>query len=208
MFIGTPHMGSNKADWAAPLTRLSKVFRTTNSKIVQVLQPGSEMLANLQQEFHTLLDDRSKNQGRWVEIYCFYETVPVVGIGEVGDSWFWTFRRIDERQIVPSHSAILSAYPNSGIHGNHMDMTRFSGPTDNGYVRVSEQLWLWVDTIERTLQSSAPAPSELREKRNKKFGSMQDIDPQPERAGFFHSGGGPIIFGSQSAGRDISYRTA
>lgn len=83
-FMGTPHVGSTKAEWATPLTRLSNVLRKTNSEIVQVLKPGSEMLANLQQEFHTMLDDRTKNHKKTMEIFCFYEELPVVGVGEVG----------------------------------------------------------------------------------------------------------------------------
>jgi hypothetical protein len=82
-FLGTPHLGANKANWAAPLTRLSNVLRKTNVEIVHVLKPGSEMLANLQQEFHTMLDDRGKNQKNFIEIFCFYEEVPVTGVGEV-----------------------------------------------------------------------------------------------------------------------------
>ena len=84
-FMGTPHMGSNKAAWVAPLTRLSNILRTTNSDIVQVLKPGSEMLANLQQEFHTMLDDRSKNDKKVMEIFCFFEVVKVFGVGEVSE---------------------------------------------------------------------------------------------------------------------------
>ena len=83
-FMGTPHCGSTHADWATPLTRLSKALRQTNSQIVQVLKPGSEMLANLEQEFHTMLDDRIRNQKQTMEIFCFYEELPVTGIGKVG----------------------------------------------------------------------------------------------------------------------------
>lgn len=82
-FMGTPHMGANKANWASPITRLSNMLRKTNEEIVQVLKPGSEMLANLQQEFHTMLDDRSRNEGRFIDIFCFYEEIAVIGIGEV-----------------------------------------------------------------------------------------------------------------------------
>jgi protein SERAC1 len=42
------------------------------------------MLANLQQEFHTMLDDRIRNQKQTIEIFCFYEELPVTGIGTVG----------------------------------------------------------------------------------------------------------------------------
>ncbi|KAL8879177.1 MAG: hypothetical protein Q9198_003165 [Flavoplaca austrocitrina] len=50
IFLGTPHTGSNLADWASILTKFSSILRPTNKSIVNVLQPGSEMLANLQQE--------------------------------------------------------------------------------------------------------------------------------------------------------------
>jgi hypothetical protein len=82
--MGTPHCGLTYADWATPLTRLFKAPRQTDSQIVQVLKPGSEMLANLEQEFHTMLDDRIRNQKRTMEIFCFYEELPVTGIGKVG----------------------------------------------------------------------------------------------------------------------------
>jgi hypothetical protein len=82
-FMGTPHLGSRQAEWAQPITHLSALLRKTNKEIVAVLKPGSEMLANLQQEFHTMLEDRRRNEGRWIEIFCFYEELPYPGIGEV-----------------------------------------------------------------------------------------------------------------------------
>lgn len=57
-FMGTPHAGSDLAQWAGILTRLSNILRKTAVEIVDVLRPGSEMLANLQQEFHTMLNAR------------------------------------------------------------------------------------------------------------------------------------------------------
>ncbi len=83
-FLGTPHIGTDKARWMTALTRLSSVLRQTNGEIVRVLEPGSEMLANLQQEFHTMLDGRSRMQGQRIEICCFYEELAVVGVGKVG----------------------------------------------------------------------------------------------------------------------------
>jgi protein SERAC1 len=82
-FMGTPHMGSTKPEWAGILSRLSSVLRQTNRNILSVLEPGSEVLDNVQQEFHTMLDDRSRNRGSRVEIHCFYEEVAVLGIGKV-----------------------------------------------------------------------------------------------------------------------------
>jgi hypothetical protein len=56
-FLGTPHLGSNLASWGSSISKLSNLLRKTNSEIVGVLKPGSEMLAAVQQEFHTMLDD-------------------------------------------------------------------------------------------------------------------------------------------------------
>lgn len=82
-FLGTPHQGASKADWLTPLTRLASVLRRTNKDIVKVLTPGSEMLANLTQDFHTMLEGRSRSHGKIMEIFCFYEELDVVGVGKV-----------------------------------------------------------------------------------------------------------------------------
>lgn len=81
--MGTPHVGSTKASMAAPLTLLAKVLRKTNTQIVRVLEPSSEMLANLQQEFHTMLRAHQQNRNQTVQIFCFYEELAVDGIGKV-----------------------------------------------------------------------------------------------------------------------------
>ena len=81
--MGTPHIGSAAADWAPPITRLANLLRRTNHDIIQVLRPGSEMLANLQQEFHVMLEDYRRNHNKSIEIFCFFEELPVTGIGKV-----------------------------------------------------------------------------------------------------------------------------
>ena len=82
-FMGTPHVGSAKAEWADILARLSSVLRRTNRNILSIFEPGSEVLANVQQEFHMMLTDRSRNRGSHVEIHCFYEEIAAPVIGEV-----------------------------------------------------------------------------------------------------------------------------
>jgi hypothetical protein len=126
--MGTPHAGAPKADVAGAVTRLSHLVLATNKKVVDVLKPGSEVLAGVQQEFHTMLRARQKNEGKGLEILCFYEERPVKGIGK----------------IVPDQSAILPAYNNVMIPGTHMSMTKFSGDKKTGYVRVSSNLNIMV----------------------------------------------------------------
>lgn len=94
-------------------------------------------------------------------------------------------------QIVPDHSAVLSAYPNRSIHGNHMQMTRFTGPRDPGFVAVSDKLWQWVDELETQSQTTpVPEPEPT-------FRSHRMID----------SGGGAVFQGSQFAGGNININT-
>ncbi|KAJ5628167.1 hypothetical protein N7490_010395 [Penicillium lividum] len=174
-FMGTPHVGSAQANWATPLTRLARVLRRTNTEIVQLLEPGSEMLANLQQGFHTMLEDCRRNQGKTIEMFCFYEELAVPMIGK----------------IVEDHSAILSGCSNRSIHADHMGMTKFSGNRDPGYVAVSGQLWLWVNLLE-DMDSQAQTQTQQ---------AASARTAQQQRA--INSGGGPIIFGSVIAERDI-----
>ncbi|CAI7655933.1 unnamed protein product [Penicillium pancosmium] len=164
-----------------PLASLAKALRASNSAIVGVLKPGSEMLANLQQEFHGMLEDRRRNENNLIEIFCFYEELEVEGIGKNESHTF---------QIVPNYSAILNNYGNRSIHGNHMQMTRFSGKTDQGYVAVSDQLWAWVEAIEsRSLPEPAtPVPNRINQRT-------------------IESGGGPIFLGNAGAGRDFNIST-
>lgn len=85
-FLGTPHMGSTIANWAKPLTQLSNMLRRSNSDIVAVLRPGSEMLATIQQDFHTMLEDRRRNENKWINVFCFYEEKAYNGVGHVCSS--------------------------------------------------------------------------------------------------------------------------
>lgn len=82
-FLGTPHCGSTLAKWATIFGQISTVLKKTNVGILKVLEPGSEVLARIQGDFHTMLRNQS-NQGRpTLKITCFYEELPVSGAGEV-----------------------------------------------------------------------------------------------------------------------------
>jgi hypothetical protein len=83
VFMGTPHAGSDLAKWTKVLTGLASMLRTANSEIVGALKPGSETLACLQQDFHTMLDARQKNGKKPIKIFCFFEELGVPGVGEV-----------------------------------------------------------------------------------------------------------------------------
>ncbi|KGO77204.1 hypothetical protein PITC_023280 [Penicillium italicum] len=161
-----------KAAKALPLARLANALRK-NREIVKVLTPGSEMLAALQQEFHTMLEDWRRNHGKTIEMFCFYEELEVNGVGK----------------IVSDQSAILPSCQNRSIHGNHMQMTRFSSPMDPGYKAVSNTLWVWVDELENQ-QVQVP----VRGANSKPIYMIE-------------SGGAPVKLGNTSAGQNFSFNS-
>ncbi|KAM7196692.1 hypothetical protein V8F33_006032 [Rhypophila sp. PSN 637] len=128
VFLGTPHHGAGLAGWAELLSRSIGLVKQTNSKIIEVLRRDSEVLARIQDSFHTMIMARSKEGLPPIEITCFYEELPLPGVGVV----------------VPKDSAILPGYIPIGIHGNHRDMAKFTGPDDPGFVAVCGELRRWI----------------------------------------------------------------
>jgi hypothetical protein len=85
IFMGTPHCGSTLADWASVCVSVSKLAASPNSSLVTVLQPEPEVLARIQQEFHSMLRARNGARKKQMRIVCFYEDLSTPGIGSVSD---------------------------------------------------------------------------------------------------------------------------
>lgn len=81
-FLGTPHHGSDVAKWGKFGTDIASLIRPANKDIIAVLKPGSEMLDQVENGFHTILRKR-KDEGCEVHITCFWEELPVAVIGQV-----------------------------------------------------------------------------------------------------------------------------
>lgn len=79
--MGTPHHGSDMAQWAETMRKFTSVFKQTNPELLRALERDSEVLARIQDEFHTLLRSRSKDSP--LEIFCFYEEKPLTVVGTV-----------------------------------------------------------------------------------------------------------------------------
>lgn len=82
IFLGVPHYGADLVSWAKFGTRMVGVLRQANKDIVGVLDPGSEMLREVQKGFHIILRLR-KDEGSEISITCFFEELPVITVGEV-----------------------------------------------------------------------------------------------------------------------------
>ncbi|PVH70110.1 hypothetical protein DL98DRAFT_598090 [Cadophora sp. DSE1049] len=75
IFMGTPHSGSHLANWGGTLAKLVSKFHTANPALLDVLEPGSQLLVNLQTDFQQLL----LNPRRHISVFCFYEEYAVSG---------------------------------------------------------------------------------------------------------------------------------
>jgi len=143
VFLGTPHHGAGLAHWAESLAKAIGVLRQTNAEILAVLKSDSEVLERIQGTFHTMIRARNQNGLAPLEITCFYEQLPLPGVGTV----------------VPMHSAILPGYIPIGIRQNHMGMTKFGALDDPGFVAVAAEIRRWA----RALGASADESSRTRE---------------------------------------------
>ncbi|PVH71701.1 hypothetical protein DL98DRAFT_520934 [Cadophora sp. DSE1049] len=175
LFMGTPHSGSALAFWGRTVATYLNMFHRTNREILGVLEPRSEVLAAVEQDFQQML---LKPEIK-IDVFCFYEELAMTGVGKV----------------VPEESAILEQYPNLPIHANHSDMTKFTGETDPGFASVCGRLKTWIDK----LQGEKAGAAELTRKEVLKDGGGRVY------SGSVNSSGGPIFMGDQNAARDQTF---
>lgn len=82
-FLGTPQSAPAWIRWAELTSKYIGVLMQENSDIMKVLEASSEALAQIQTEFHIMLRDLVQREAKRLEIACFYEELPLPGIGVV-----------------------------------------------------------------------------------------------------------------------------
>lgn len=77
IFLGTPHRGSNKTDFANIIANVAKIaFRQPNKQLVGVLSPDSDVLENQREQFTTITQKTL--------LFCIREELPTA-IGMVSN---------------------------------------------------------------------------------------------------------------------------
>ncbi|KAK3377154.1 hypothetical protein B0T24DRAFT_511186, partial [Lasiosphaeria ovina] len=127
-FFGTPHRGAGLARWAELLAKSIGRIKQTNHHILEVLKSDSDTLARIQDSFHAIVKTRNTKGLPPIELTCFYEELPLPGIG----------------LVVPQHSAILPGFISIGIHNNHKDMTKLRSLEDPGFTALCGELKRWL----------------------------------------------------------------
>jgi len=72
--------------WAEILAKMIGPLKQTNSQILATFESDSEVLARVQDGFHTMVRARNQEVLPPIEITCFYEELPLPGIGVVSSS--------------------------------------------------------------------------------------------------------------------------
>jgi hypothetical protein len=125
-FMGTPHKGSWMADWASIPASALGLVKSVNKSLLEILQTNSQALELLQADFWSMIRERQK-AGQPPEVTCFFEELPLPGIGT----------------IVSKESATLEGYNSLSIHANHPGMVRFASTEENGFKRLLGELLRW-----------------------------------------------------------------
>jgi hypothetical protein len=126
IFIGTPHKGSWMADWAKISAGALGLVKSTNKSLLEILRTDNQFLEAIQVDFWCMIRELREN-GRRLEVICFFEELPLPVVGKV----------------VSKNSATLEGYNLVSIHANHRDMVRFSSANDNGFKRLLGELVRW-----------------------------------------------------------------
>jgi hypothetical protein len=58
------------------------LLKRTNTRIIETLRPGSEVLEIITQEFHTMLRSRERDIGITISITCYAEELAVSRLGK------------------------------------------------------------------------------------------------------------------------------
>ncbi|KAL4961203.1 uncharacterized protein BDV14DRAFT_204051 [Aspergillus stella-maris] len=136
MFFGTPHRGSDFAQWGSALANIAGVLGfSVNTRIVQNLARESEILQRLERDFEGIIAQRDA-LGRKFMIYTFQEAKAVGGPLN--------------KQVVSdssSHYNRRDVEVSFRINDNHMDMCRFKGAGDENYKVIKKELVQYLKPI-------------------------------------------------------------
>ncbi|KFX98351.1 hypothetical protein O988_04393 [Pseudogymnoascus sp. VKM F-3808] len=131
-FLGTPHAGSDLEKFAVALANIvSLSLKKPNKKLLKVLGRKSEVLANIKNDFMTMVHRHLENiqdNLKPIRLHAFIEELPVDYLG---------------CRVVEPDSAKIPGYNSETIHANHMEMTKFNSKDDPGYVKVLDRLKVW-----------------------------------------------------------------
>ena len=83
VFLGTPHRGSNLANWGGLGADFIHIVKDVNQAIVKLLRPDSRILFQLRDSFIKLVIRRALHRPHALKIKCYFEELGITLIGKV-----------------------------------------------------------------------------------------------------------------------------
>ncbi|KAI0147348.1 hypothetical protein GGR57DRAFT_260172 [Xylariaceae sp. FL1272] len=167
VFLGTPHGGSQSANWGLLVSKIVKsAMQAPAERVLRGLTPNSELLENLRKAFLQMLEDGHFG------IHSFYETRPIVGMYGLNSL------------VVPFESSLVghaSKEVSAGLFGNHSEICKFAGPDDPSYRLVFGALQDYVRqatgnrhvAVHVTKTEAGPPQLELSNAHSMEFGQFK-----------------------------------
>jgi hypothetical protein len=172
------------ADWAKiPASEIGLV-KSTNKSLLEILETNDQFLESIQVDFWSTVRGLREG-GRRFEVTCFFEELPLVGVGKV----------------VSKESATLEGYPAFSIHANHSDMVRFASAEENGFKRLLGVLARWTSQITllpgegRTEGVPRTSPSSATADGERGGTSASPYGPSTQNINSIATGSGPTNVG-------------
>ncbi|RHZ47020.1 uncharacterized protein CDV56_103078 [Aspergillus thermomutatus] len=156
IFLATPHRGSPWATWAKLAANVSKVvLRSPNTAVLDSLNVGNQLLDMIAEEFSIMLRMND------IKAYSFHEERPMSGVLGLNE------------KVVPDFSAIIGdpSEGREGIDANHIQICKYTGKDDSGYIRVLGAIRLYVDVLNE------------RQSRSEEEQITQDLETLPTAVG-------------------------
>lgn len=137
VFMGTPHRGSWMAKWAEIPASVLGLAKSTNKSLLNILETDDQLLESDRIGFLNMIREL-REDGRRIEITCFFEELPFSVVGSV----------------VSKESATLDGYSSFSIHADHRDMVRFGSTEDAGFKRLLGELTRWRNQIRNEAEAN------------------------------------------------------
>lgn len=185
IFMGTPHTGSWMASWAKISAECIGMVKSTNTSLLKILETDDQLLEAIQIEFLSMIRDLRDN-GRRIEVTCFFEEKPFRGAG----------------LVVSKASATFPEYNVISIPANHKEMVKFAFSEDPGFQRVLGELTRWEEEIEVEIaekiadQERRQQQQQQRQAQHEKRRSRRNVDYGQTSYHNHNAGGGKHINGS------------
>lgn len=118
------------ADWAKIPASVLGLVKSTNVMLLDILERDNQLLESIQVDFLAMVR-QLREEGRGLEITCFFEELPMLMTG----------------QVVSKESATLEGYTPLSIHANHRNMVKFGSTEENGFRRLLGELNRWMSQV-------------------------------------------------------------